>query len=46
MIVGAGIFVLVGEVAREAGDGVGLAFLLAALAALPTALPYASLASR
>ena len=34
VIVGAGIFVLVGEVAREAGDGVGLAFLLAALAAL------------
>ena len=46
MIVGAGIFVLVGEVAREAGDGVGLAFLLAALAALPTGLSYASLASR
>ncbi|HBQ14854.1 MAG TPA: amino acid transporter [Myxococcales bacterium] len=46
VIVGAGIFVLVGEVAREAGDGVGLAFLLAALAALPTGLSYASLASR
>jgi amino acid transporter len=46
VIVGAGIYVLVGEVAGEVGDAVWLAFLLAAVAALPTGLSYASLASR
>lgn len=46
VIVGAGIYVLVGEVAAEVGRGLWLAFLLAALAALPTGLSYASLASR
>lgn len=46
VIVGAGVYVLVGEVAREVGDAVWLAFLLAALAALPTGLSYASLSSR
>ncbi|HJL15662.1 MAG TPA: APC family permease [Sandaracinaceae bacterium LLY-WYZ-13_1] len=46
VIVGAGIYVLVGEVAGEVGDAVWLGFLLAAVAALPTGLSYASLASR
>lgn len=46
VIVGAGIYVLVGEVAAEVGREVWLAFLLAAVAAVPTGLSYASLASR
>lgn len=46
VIVGAGVFVLVGEVAAGAGAGAWLAFLGAALAALPTGLAYAELASR
>jgi amino acid transporter len=46
VIVGAGIFVLVGEVAGEAGAASWFAFLGASLAALPTGLAYAELASR
>jgi APA family basic amino acid/polyamine antiporter len=46
VIVGAGIYVLVGEVAAEVGRGVWLAFAGAALAAVPTGLSYASLSSR
>jgi len=46
VIVGAGIYVLVGQVAGEVGDAVWLGFTLAAVAALPTGLSYASLASR
>lgn len=46
VIVGAGIYVLVGRIAAIAGDGVWLAFLGAALVALPTGLSYAELASR
>ncbi len=46
VIVGAGIFVLIGEIAAEAGDASWLAFLCASLAALPTVLSYAELSSR
>ncbi len=45
-ILGAGIYVLVGEVARSAGDFTPLAFLLAAVIALLTALSFAELAAR
>ena len=46
VIIGAGIYVLVGEIARYVGNGLWLAFTGAAVAALPTALCYASLTSR
>jgi len=46
VIVGAGIYVLVGEIAAYVGNGLWLAFVGAAVAALPTALCYASLSSR
>ncbi len=45
-IVGAGIYVLVGEVAGKAGMYAPLAFLLAALLAAFTGLSYAELAAR
>lgn len=46
VIVGAGIYVLVGEVVAGVGAAAWLAFLAAAVAAVPTALAYAELASR
>lgn len=46
VMVGAGIYVLVGEVAGRAGVWAPAAFLLAALVALPTALAYAELSGR
>lgn len=46
VMVGAGIYVLVGAVAGSAGLYAPLAFLLAGLVALPSALSYAELASR
>ena len=46
MIIGAGIYVLVGEVAGEAGWGAPLAFLLSALLATVTGLAYAELVGR
>lgn len=46
VIIGAGIYVLVGKIAGAAGPGAWLAFLAAAVAALPTGLSYAELASR
>jgi amino acid transporter len=46
VIVGAGIFVLVGEVVAQAGAASWFAFLGASLAALPTGLAYGELASR
>jgi amino acid transporter len=46
VIVGAGIYVLIGKIVGVAGDGSWLAFLGAALAALPTGLSYSELASR
>ena len=46
VMVGAGIFVLVGKVVGEAGNAAWLAFVAAAVVALPTALAYAELASR
>ena len=45
-ILGAGIYVLVGKVAAHAGPYVPIAFLIAALLALFTALSYAELAAR
>jgi len=45
-ILGAGIYVLVGKVATQAGPYVPVAFLIAALLALCTALSYAELATR
>lgn len=45
-ILGAGIYGLVGKAAGIMGNGVWLAFLLSALAALFTGLTYASLGSR
>jgi amino acid transporter len=45
-LVGAGIYVLVGAVAAEAGVLAPLAFLLAGLIAAPTALSYAEFSSR
>jgi amino acid transporter len=46
MIIGAGIYVLVGEVAGEAGWGAPIAFLLSALLASITGLAYAELVGR
>ena len=46
VMVGAGIYVLVGAVAGQAGVYAPLAFLIAGLVALPSALSYAELASR
>ncbi len=46
VMVGAGIYVLVGEVAGRAGAWAPASFLLAALIALPTALAYAELSGR
>jgi amino acid transporter len=45
-ILGAGIYVLIGEVAAAAGPGAPLAFLLAAVIAGMTGLSYAELSSR
>jgi amino acid transporter len=45
-ILGAGIYVLVGKVAAHAGPYVPIAFLVAAVLALFTALSYAELAAR
>jgi len=45
-ILGAGIYVLIGEVARSAGTAAPTAFLLSALMAGATAFSYAELASR
>ena len=45
-IIGAGIYVLIGEVAGVADSYMPLSFLLAGLIALFTALSYAELASR
>ncbi|KAH9733375.1 Cationic amino acid transporter 9 [Citrus sinensis] len=44
--VGAGIFVVTGTVARDAGPGVTISFLLAGAASVLNALCYAELASR
>jgi amino acid transporter len=46
VMVGAGIYVLVGAVAGQAGIYAPLAFLIAGAVALPSALSYAELASR
>lgn len=46
VMVGAGIYVLVGAVAEQAGTWAWLAFGLAGLIALPSALSFAELASR
>ncbi|SDF13316.1 amino acid/polyamine/organocation transporter, APC superfamily [Celeribacter baekdonensis] len=46
VMVGAGIYVLVGAVAAEAGLYAPLAFLLAGLVAAPSALSYAELSTR
>src|SRR4030066_2462812 len=45
-VLGAGIYVLVGKVAAHAGPYVPVAFLVAALLALFSALSYAELAAR
>jgi amino acid transporter len=46
IMVGAGIYVLVGHAAGEAGIWAPLAFLVAGLVALPTALAFAELSAR
>jgi len=46
VMVGAGIYVLVGEAAGLAGDWAPLAFLIAGLVAAPTAASYGELAAR
>ena len=46
VMVGAGIYVLVGAVAGQSGIYAPLAFLIAGIVALPSALSYAELASR
>lgn len=46
VMVGAGIYVLIGAVAGIAGDLAWLAFVLAGLVALPSALSFAELSSR
>ncbi len=46
IIVGAGIYVLVGQVAGVAGTAAPLSFLLAGLLAAPTGLSYAELVAR
>lgn len=45
-ILGAGIYVLIGEVAKESGDGLVWSFLLAGVVAVFTALTYGALASK
>lgn len=45
IILGAGIYVLIGEAAGEAGNGVWLAFVIGALVAAPTGLAFAELAA-
>src|SRR4051812_23742130 len=45
IIIGAGIYVLVGTATAEAGPGVWLAFVIAALLASLTAMSYMELAS-
>src|SRR6185312_17221967 len=45
-MLGAGIYGLIGKAAGEVGNAVWLAFAVALVAALLTALSYASLASR
>ena len=45
-ILGAGIYVLIGEVAAESGDALVWSFLLAGLVALFTGITYAALASK
>ena len=45
-IIGAGIYVLIGEVAANAGSAAPLAFLLSSIPAALTALTYTELASR
>ena len=46
VMVGAGIYVLVGQVAGETGSWAPLAFILAGVVAAPTAVSYAELATR
>ncbi len=46
VIIGAGIYVLVGKLAGISGNAVWLSFVASAVAALPTGLSYAELASR
>ena len=46
VMIGAGIYVLVGAVAAEAGGLAWIAFLVAGLVALPSALSFAELAAR
>jgi amino acid transporter len=46
VIIGAGIYVLTGQVAAVAGMGAPLSFLLAGLLAAPTALSFAELSAR
>lgn len=45
IILGAGIYVLVGEAAGEAGNGVWLSFVIGAAVAAPTGLAFAELAA-
>ncbi|MGE3960297.1 MAG: APC family permease [Dehalococcoidia bacterium] len=45
IVLGAGIYVLIGEAAGEVGDGAWLAFLLGAILAAATGLSYAELTS-
>ena len=44
IVIGAGIYVLIGEAAREAGAGLWIAFILAAILSALTGLSYAELA--
>ncbi len=46
IIIGAGIYILIGAVAERAGAYAPLAFVLAGIVVLPTALSYAELSSR
>lgn len=46
VMVGAGIYVLIGAVAGEVGEWSPLAFIIAGLVAAPTALSYAELSAR
>ena len=45
MILGAGIYSIIGQAAGRAGEGLWLGFILAAFVALFTALSYAELAA-